>query len=451
MSDADVACYADRYSDLGALEPRDHYLTKGREEGRQANCAANLTDYAAQRYLDRHPDLQHALGRHGRGARAAARQHYIDYGFSERRNVTANDWDTTWLCGTTAGSRESSCKCKGTVYYGFEEAPDSGADLDTFEKFRQWKSYTKVHHGDEWTNCNHLEFGLGSEPSRGTPKQCWCEPEPREVPSFCAEDGGDCLCNGAVFYMQRAAPGSQKRLDFFEAMKGEYTVNQANNTGSVKCSRENFEDIVPNPGEPNVCHCDEHHKQLTTDLEWFVKEYWRGRRAELEATEAKLRAEAQAQAARERAAEEAAKEIVRLQEEAAAKAAAQKKADEEKAAAKAKAEEEAKVALAAAKKKAEEEAAEAQKKAEEAAKKKVEADAAKAKAEEEAAAAAKEVEEAARKAAEEKAQKDREEATKAAISAALAQQQANHDAELAKLKAKEEEERIEREQAAKVL
>lgn len=40
---------------------------------------------------------------------------------------------------------------------------------------------------------------------------------------------------------------------------------------------------------------------------------------------------------------------------------------------------------------------------------------------------------------------------KAAISAALAEQQAKHDAELAKLDAKEEEERIERERDARIL
>ena len=70
MSDADVACYSERYSDLGGADPRDHYMTKGRDEGRQANCAPSLTDYSAQRYLDQHPDLQHAIGRHGRAARA---------------------------------------------------------------------------------------------------------------------------------------------------------------------------------------------------------------------------------------------------------------------------------------------------------------------------------------------------------------------------------------------
>jgi len=391
------------------------------------------------------------MGRHGRGARGAAVEHYIDYGFSEKRDVSVPDWDSIWLCGTTSGGRDSSCKCKGTVYYGYEEAPDTNDALDTFAKFRQWKTYTKVHRGDEWTNCNHMDFGLSSEPDWRKPKQCWCEPEPREVPSYCAEDGGECLCNGLVYYMRRAEPGSSKRLDFFTAMTGYYTVNQVNNTGSVKCSRENFEDIVPNPGEPNVCHCDEKHKQLTTDLEWFVKEYWRGRRAELEAIEAKLRAEAQAQAARERATEEAAKEVARLKDEAASKAAAQKKADEDKAAAKAKAESEASTALAAAKKKAADEAAAAVKKGDEAAKKKAEADAAKAKAEADAIAAAKEVDETARKALEEKAQKEREDATKAAIAAALSLQQAKHDEELAKLKGKQEEERIEREAAAKVL
>lgn len=125
MSDADVTCYAERYQDLGDLEPREHYLTKGKDEGRQANCALELTDYRAQRYLDRYPDLQHSIGRSGRSARAQAKQHYIDIGYGEKRDVAVPKWDDIWLCGTTGSSSDSSCKCKGNVYYGYLEAPDS--------------------------------------------------------------------------------------------------------------------------------------------------------------------------------------------------------------------------------------------------------------------------------------------------------------------------------------
>lgn len=124
----------------------------------------------------------------------------------------------------------------------------------------QWKTYKKKAKADEWTNCNHLEFGLDREPDSSSAKQCWCEPEPKDVPSFCAETGGTCLCNGAVFYMRKHDPATKKTLGFFEAMKTYYTVNTANNTRSVKCHRDTFEDIVPNPGEENVCWCDENQK-----------------------------------------------------------------------------------------------------------------------------------------------------------------------------------------------
>lgn len=57
MSDADVKCYESRYSDLDGKGGREHYLEIGSDEGRQRNCALNLTDFMATRYLNMNPDL----------------------------------------------------------------------------------------------------------------------------------------------------------------------------------------------------------------------------------------------------------------------------------------------------------------------------------------------------------------------------------------------------------
>lgn len=53
--------------------------------------------------------------------------------------------------------------------------------------------------------------------------QCFCEPKLQTIPTTCAEDGGDCLCNGHVYYMKKMGAKSEPE-DFYNAMKLAYTV-----------------------------------------------------------------------------------------------------------------------------------------------------------------------------------------------------------------------------------
>lgn len=119
---------------------------------------------------------------------------------------------------------------------------------------RNWKNYAQDVNG--WVDCNAGTFGLEEPRNRSVSMQCYCETR-QYVPSLCAEDGGDCLCNGNVFYMKKL--GSPTTSDmFFTAMNTEpYTVNEANNTGSIKCGKSSFEDVNPVPGEDKQCWCDE--------------------------------------------------------------------------------------------------------------------------------------------------------------------------------------------------
>jgi len=65
-------------------------------------------------------------------------------------------------------------------------------------------------------------------------------------------------------------------MDFYTVLNSHpYTVNTANNTGSIKCSRESFEGTNPIPGEEKECFCDEHTKTLSATDIFHVKEYWR--------------------------------------------------------------------------------------------------------------------------------------------------------------------------------
>ena len=59
MDEAEAKCYAARYTDLNAtVDPKAHWNTIGKAEGRLGACAKKLTQFEAQRYLNMNPDLQ---------------------------------------------------------------------------------------------------------------------------------------------------------------------------------------------------------------------------------------------------------------------------------------------------------------------------------------------------------------------------------------------------------
>lgn len=285
MSDADVKCYEARFSDLDGTGAREHYLEYGSEEGRLKTCAANLTTYMSQRYLNLNPDLQHAFGRGSKNAKEMAREQYVDYGYKQKnRSIEVPTWDQISLCGDTP---RSSCKCPGTIHYGFLESPDNNATIKNFDEMREWQTWEKISEGKEWTTCTHADFGLREEPWPEQKKQCFCEPKPKDVPTTCANDGGECLCNGLVFYMKKIGTAN-KNTDFFTAIRGDYTVNNANNTGKIKCTKSNFEGVNPLPGEDKQCFCDENQIQMNAGTVQQVKAYWRTKLEELIIIERKL-------------------------------------------------------------------------------------------------------------------------------------------------------------------
>lgn len=98
--------------------------------------------------------------------------------------------------------------------------------------------------------------------------QCWCEPEKQYTPSVCAEDGDDCMCNGVVFYMKKMQTPIRS-TDFYSAlMSAAYTLQQANNTRHVQCTKSTFEDVNPLPGEDKLCWCDEQGRIMTSEQQY---------------------------------------------------------------------------------------------------------------------------------------------------------------------------------------
>jgi len=114
-------------------------------------------------------------------------------------------------------------------------------------------------------------FGVQNDAYKEFKKQCWCEPEPQEVPTRCAEDGGDCLCNGLVFFAQKNIAGTTKLADFYGALGNYWAVQDANKTKNVTCGPELFEDTDVLPGEDKQCFCDENKLVMGEDGVQYVK------------------------------------------------------------------------------------------------------------------------------------------------------------------------------------
>lgn len=201
MTEGDEKCYEVRYGDLHGKHGREHFQDVGSDQGRLRTCALNLTDYQTQRYIDNNPDLQHVYGRSGKGSRAQARDHFLDYGFTEKRDISLPKWDKIFGCGDTSDpDTEDSCKCGGIMHFGYLNAPDTGNKLDTFDKMRQWKTWEKRVFKGQYTACNNKALKIKKKDlDKDADYQCFCERKPKNVPSKCADYGGDCLCNGLVF------------------------------------------------------------------------------------------------------------------------------------------------------------------------------------------------------------------------------------------------------------
>lgn len=107
----------------------------------------------------------------------------------------------------------------------------------------------------DWTDCSVA--ALGADPWPGKKKQCYCEVTPQKVPTRCALDGGNCMCNGAIFYGQLNQDGSSAPTDFWGVTNNQWTANNANKTGNVTCAPSSFEDTDPLPGVDKQCFCDE--------------------------------------------------------------------------------------------------------------------------------------------------------------------------------------------------
>jgi hypothetical protein len=94
MTTEDVTCYTTEYSDLNGTDARKHYVTKGRDEGRQQHCAKNLTEYETITYITEYVEIQYEYGvdTNSSVTQNSVRDHFSKGGY-KNRSVDPKEWD----------------------------------------------------------------------------------------------------------------------------------------------------------------------------------------------------------------------------------------------------------------------------------------------------------------------------------------------------------------------
>jgi hypothetical protein len=160
--------------------------------------------------------------------------------------------------------------------------------------------YTK---DGETIGCDVQSFAQ-ADAWAGQAKQCFCEPSFTYTPNHCANEGGDCQCQGGtVFYARRYKTDTQKIDDLSSAMLQSFAVVEANNTETVKCAAQTFEGAEPLPGLEKDCYCDWKNQLMQASEVHAVKDLWRGVMAEKGSRNERIEAQRVAEDAQHKAAE----------------------------------------------------------------------------------------------------------------------------------------------------
>jgi len=118
-------------------------------------------------------------------------------------------------------------------------------------------------------DCDIHEFG--QDPHPGHPKQCFFEAKaPKPTVKKCAEQGGECQCNGNIFYGASLNYENKTLTKFDELFTMPFKYLSSNGSKPVKCSNKALAEDDDNflNGIPKECWCDDigkiSQRQITT-------------------------------------------------------------------------------------------------------------------------------------------------------------------------------------------
>ena len=150
------------------------------------------------------------------------------------------------------------CTGHGTVYFGSEVI--SGVSPAPFDAMiRSGKFVKKDVKGS--INCDSRDFG--SDPHPGHLKQCFFEAKAaKRTVKKCAEQGGECQCNGNIFYGASLNYENKTLTKFNDIFTMPFKYQSSNGSKPVKCSNKALAEDDDNflSGIPKECWCDDIEK-----------------------------------------------------------------------------------------------------------------------------------------------------------------------------------------------
>lgn len=277
-------CYKKRYPDIGNEDPLSHYQSVGYTQGRTFSCGKNLTVLESQQYLWRYGDLQNQFGGAvGMNFYNLASQQYSQSGYFEKRIADRLPGFEPWLCKDDARdpynvekSYTDTCTCIGYIVTGYQYNPITNERLESFEEMREWKTENHPINGTEYV----VDPQIPEDPFPKVDKQVWCERRNANKQglalSYCANEGETCHCPaGSVVQFGKKFDQAKDWKNPMSVNNGNYTLNDMNDTNSIKCDSSSFEQINPLMGTPKGCYCYMNPLRGQIGAVQPVKKYWR--------------------------------------------------------------------------------------------------------------------------------------------------------------------------------
>ena len=264
----EMQCYKERYHMQPGVQRAKtpaqafkHYEKTGRKWGLNRFCAPRITFWQSYCMLARSPDLQAQFGSFLDKPDVTdfrLMRYWQQFGYFEGRDASCGDFGGEL---SKCANEGESCTCPhGHVYFG--RPGKRGVKFTPqrmLEESHQIVDTRSLPNPEAPVKCSRETLGY----VRGGPKDkpaesfllgpagkdmaCYCQSVPKLLfePMPCADEGGNCQCQGNVFFGASAGAEPKRSEAFSNMLDAPYAFKRAPATGNVTCTQENFPSEFP--------------------------------------------------------------------------------------------------------------------------------------------------------------------------------------------------------------
>jgi hypothetical protein len=286
-------CMMDRYpmnvnfikkAKKGPKVAQDSFQRFGRRMGFNRFCAPRITFWQSYCMLARSPDLEAQFGKFLDKHDVVdfrLMRYWQKFGYFEGRDASCSEFGGDFYRCANAGE---DCSCPhGQVYFG---RPGKRGQPFTpqrmLEESHQWIDMRHQPDPEAPLKCDKLKtlgFDAGWDGLKnssngnfllGPPGEyaCYCQSIPKKLfkPLKCAEEGGECECQGNIFFGISATEGMKADETFAALRENPYAVKTNKGRRNATCSQENFPSEFPLGLARKDCYCDTYNTYSDEDI-----------------------------------------------------------------------------------------------------------------------------------------------------------------------------------------